>query len=283
MVSAAVRCAARAALAVLVAALLAPAPARAWGEIGHRIVATIADRYLGPTATRQVRELLGQEGAATLADVATWADAVVRQQHNTLAWHSVLIPLEAAGYDAARDCPHDNCVVAQIDGFRRALADRKGDPRGRVEALKFLVHLVADVHQPMNCVDHRDGGGTAVRLRYFGRATTLHAVWDSGVIERLGAPDKLEARLAAAIRPADLAAWSTGTPASWAAEAHAIAQHVAYGTLPEKPPLEIGQAYEAAAEPMVEQQLVLAGVRLAGVLNEALEPPAREPWWRFGR
>jgi hypothetical protein len=266
--------------AAVAAALLAPAPALAWGAVGHRIVATIAERHLGPETVRQVRELLATDGAATLADVALWADTIQPAHPHTARWHGVRIPLAAAGYDAARDCPGGDCVVEQIEQFRRALADRKGDPRLRIEALKYLVNLVADLHQPMNCADHGDRNGADRRLRFFGRTTTLHAVWDSGAIERMGTPDKLEARLAAAIAPADLGSWVAGTPAGWATEAHVIAQQIAYGPLPATNPPEVGQAYQAAAEPMIERQLVLAGVRLARLLNEALEPEARQPWWK---
>ncbi len=264
-----------AAVAVAALSLVIAPPAHAWGPVGHWIVATIAERLLTDGAARQVRALLAADGSATLADVASWADKVRETRRETGPWHFVDIPLSAPGYDAARDCPGNDCVVEQIAQFRQVLADSKADQRFKVEALKWIVHLVGDLHQPLHCTDDHDRGGNDLRLRFFGRATNLHAVWDHGVIDHMRPADRLAATLVMSIKADETKAWPEGTAALWATEAHVVGQRIAYGALTTRDHPEIGQNYQAIAAPAVELQLKRAGVRLASVLNAAFGSEAR--------
>src|SRR5258708_8054876 len=132
-----------------------PAPALAWGSEGHRIVAEIAEQYLEPATAHQVRELLAIENASTLAQVSTWADEIRPQRRETAPWHFVDIPVHPpastpAAYDAARDCPRGDCVVAAIGRFAAVLRDKSAAPRDRLEALKFLVHFFPAIHHPLH-------------------------------------------------------------------------------------------------------------------------------------
>jgi hypothetical protein len=113
-------------------------PALAWGSEGHRVVAEIAEQYLEPATARQVRGLLAIENATTLAQVATWADDIRAQRRETARWHFVDIPIHPpagtpAAYDAARDCPRSDCIVAAIERFEGVLRDRSAPPRERLE------------------------------------------------------------------------------------------------------------------------------------------------------
>jgi hypothetical protein len=265
-------------LAVLAALL--PGPARAWDAVGHRIVAAIAERLLTAEAIPEVRGLLVADGNASLVDVANWAEGIQRVNPETARWHVVPIPFAAAGYDPARDCPNGNCLVERIEAFRRLLADRKAEPRARVEALKWLVHLVADLHQPMRCIDNGDTLGHELKLRWFGRTTSLHAIWDTDILQRLGRPDHLEARLAESVSRDDARLWSSGAPAEWAVECRDLARRAAYGTLPQARHPEIGQGYQSAAARVVEHQLLRAGIRLGGVINGAFLR-TEKPWWQI--
>ena len=246
----------------------------AWGYEGHRIVAEIAEQYLEPATARQVRELLAPENATALADVSTWADEIGPQRPETVPWHFVDIPIHppagtSAGYDAARDCPRGDCVVAAIERFAAVLRDRSAPPRQRLEALKWVVHLVADIHQPLNCADDGDRGGNEIRVDFLGRHTSLHAVWDSGMLEAAGIADEraYAFELAQAITPARLAQWRRGTPVDWATESYGIARLI-YGGSHEARALQL--FYESDFLPVVNTQLEKAGVRLATVLNAAL-------------
>lgn len=247
----------------------------AWGCEGHRIIGDITEQFLEPETARQVRALLAIENVTTLADVSTWADQIRLQRPETRPWHYVNIPIhpradESTGYDAARDCPGDACVVAKIEQFERLLTDRQAPDRQRLEALKYLVHFIGDVHQPLHASNDQDRGGNDVLVTFAGRTTNLHAVWDSGIIEPAVKGDErgYAMQLTRHISQANLGAWSEGDAISWANEAHAIAASGVYGELQHDGILP--DSYQAQALPIVNQQPERAGVRLAMVLNTCL-------------
>lgn len=258
--------------------VLSAAPAHAWSEPGHRAIGVIAERLLTKDAAKRVQELLAVDRSPSLGDVAGWADGQRASRPDTTSWHGVAIPYEADRFDAARDCPGDICLIPQLDRMWRLLASDKATPAQRAEALKWVVHLVGDLHQPLDVTDRRNGFGSGVMVRFFGVPTNLHAVWEGAIIGRMGTRDPLAERLAAAITPDEVKAWSVGNLVAWAEEAHALAQSVAYGKL--TPGLDLGQSYQAAAAPVVELQLKRAGVRLAVLLNSAFDAP-RESGWRL--
>lgn len=253
--------------------LLTTGTSLSWGAAGHSIVAELAERRLTAHALSEIGSLLG--GRKSLASLSSWADEVQTVRPATRNWHFVNIPFEAPGYDAERDCaarPGGDCIVKAIERMRTALADRTRPKPERLEALMFLVHLVADVHQPMHCVDRGDAGGTLVTVSFFGQTTSLHSVWDVGLIERRTFYWGEYVRLleSTLLPEKDYRELTGGTPADWANEAHRAAVSTAYA-LPES--LELGEPYVAAARPVLDRQLVLAGLRLARVLNEVFAPP----------
>jgi hypothetical protein len=232
----------------------------AWGTTGHQIIAELAQRKLSAAAQAQVTTLLH---GATLASVASWADDVRSSRPETARWHFVDIPREESHYEARRDCAPDaqgDCVIAAIERFRRVLADRRRPESERAEALKFLVHFVADLHQPLHCIDDHDRGGNAVQVTLFGQPTNLHAVWDSGLIGHTGLT---VAEYVARLETADVDA--SGTPILWAEEAHRAAIDHAYAM-----PVDhhLDQSYYDANRPVIDVQLARGGTRLARLLNE---------------
>jgi nuclease S1 len=248
----------------------------AWGYEGHRITAEIAEQFLEPETSRQVRELLALDNATTLAEVSTWADQIRPQRPQTAPWHFVDIPIHPPagtpeGYDPARDCPRRDCVVAKIGEMAVILKDKTAPPRERLEALKFLVHLVADIHQPLDAADDGDHGGNDIHVEFMGRPTNLHAVWDSGILAAAGISDERAYALALArsITPALAQLWRGGTAADWANDSYLIASRMIYSGWPHAPG-ELPASYEQAAIHVVNVQLGKAGVRLAAVLNAAL-------------
>jgi hypothetical protein len=266
-------------VAALVAVLLLPAVTRAWGREGHVIIASIATQHLSPRARQAVAQLLNGE---TLSDVANWADEIRGDRPETERWHFVDIPLGRRRYDATSDCrptPHGDCVIAATERFRRVLADARRRPRERAEALRFLVHLIGDLHQPLHCADDHDHGGNDVLVSFFGQRLhphthqrwNLHAVWDSGMIGRPGlSATRYAGQLQDLLVAADLAALERGTVVDWALEAHQAAVDHAYKTLPANK--RLGTAYFRDNLPVVDDLLAKAGVRLAGVLNSAFAP-----------
>jgi hypothetical protein len=256
-------------LVTVLALLGVPNPTLAWGPEGHKVVAMIAEKYILHTALEKAQAILG---GSSLEDVANWADEIRRGRRETAPWHYIDIPLDANAIDPARDCANDNCVTAQIVRFTAVLKDTNAGPTARQEALKFVVHFVGDLHQPLHDEDNHDKGGNQRIVVFFGRTENLHEVWDSGILDHDNSnPEKLATELERRITDSDKANWIHGTVEDWALEGHKIAQQIAYGNLPGGPTPDLGQAYEDAAAPVVEVQLEKAGIRLASILNEALE------------
>jgi hypothetical protein len=132
------------------------------------------------------------------------------------------------------------------------LHDKAAPARQRLEALKFVVHFVADIHQPLHCADDGDRGGNRVRVIFLGRNTNLHAVWDWGILAPAVAGDEraYALQLVRSIKRDDIARWRGGSTASWANESYGIARRLIYGEWSHAPgPLPA--SYETAALPVV--------------------------------
>ena len=159
-----------------------PPPALAWGRLGHRASATFAESRLSNRAKAAIQDLL--EPGESLADAATWADENSRDIPGSAAWHFVNVPISSPHYNP-KDCSPRGCVISKIAEFRGILADRRAPRARRRQALRFFVHLVQDLHQPMHVADRDDRGGNRLQLRsgQF-EPTNLHQVWDSGLLRR---------------------------------------------------------------------------------------------------
>jgi hypothetical protein len=210
-----------------------------------------------------------------------WADQIRGQRPETSRWHYVNIPLDRAEYLPAKDCARPrpgDCVVEAITRFERVLADQNRPRSERAEALRFVTHFVADLHQPLHCADHRDRGGNDVKVVFFGEVLhpggrtpwNLHAVWDSGLIERRGlSVSKYAQRLTKRIARRPIDEIAGGSVVDWALESHQAAVDTAYRLPPER---YLGDEYADMALPVIDDMLAKAGARLAKVLNETLTP-----------
>ncbi|MEO8300515.1 MAG: S1/P1 nuclease [Rhizomicrobium sp.] len=244
-------------------------PALAWGPQGHETVALIAGPHLSGAARAEVARLLG--GSAMMVHDSNWADEIRDQRRETSAWHYVDIPLKARAYDPGRDCPGGDCVVAQIENDLRILSNRRLSDGARRQALRFLIHFVADLHQPLHAGDNDDRGGNRVRVTIGRERATLHRVWDSDVVEALGRDAAATAAgIERSLSPQDRKAWAQGNPAQWAGEAHAIARDRIYPPLQGRQELRLPRDYPQRQAPLVRVQLAKAGLRLAWLLNGAL-------------
>jgi hypothetical protein len=264
--------------------LLIPSLAQAWGGDGHQLVCLIADDRLRPAAKAGIHQLLGNDVNISDAQIASWADQIRRERSETGPWHYVDIPVDGKGFEEERDGQKGNNVVDKIADFEKVLKDPNASKNAKAEALKFLVHFVGDLHQPLHCAErNKDKGGNS-RLVFFldrPRATNLHSVWDSaillahrGTIRNAAYADKLNA----AITPEKAAEWAKGTPTDWANESHDVAVASVYKDVPaDGPPPKLDQHYVDAAGPIIDQQLQRGGVRLATILNEIFKAPTTEP------
>ncbi|KAF1686450.1 endonuclease [Pseudoxanthomonas broegbernensis] len=255
------------------AAVLAVAvvlPAQAWGPLGHRLVARLAEDGLTPQAQAGVARLLRGENAPGLAAIANWADELRGSDpqlgRRSARWHYVNIGDDGCRYRAARDCPGGDCLVDALDAQVRLLADTARSDAERLQALKFVVHLVGDAHQPLHAGHGHDRGGNTYQLNHRGRGTNLHAFWDSGLLNtrRLDEDAWLE-RLRALPQPP--AASPPAGALAWALQSCRLVSQP--GFYPQGHAIDA--AYVDTYLPVAERQLRLAGAHLAAVLNAAFE------------
>ncbi len=253
--------------AVNASAISHTTPEFRWGADGHRIIAEIALARLSPAAANETRRLLGGQN---ISDIASWADAERSRFPATGPWHYVDIQLTDSNYVPARDCASDMCVIAAVETQLAILTDRTRPDTARATALKYVVHFIGDLHQPLHGGERHDKGGNDVKVTFNGKSTNLHSLWDSGLLLSFGQTDgeivqQLNDQIA---HRADIATLSRGPVASWVMESHDIARDVVYRNLPAS--LDITPAYADAARPVIYERLLRAGVRLGATLEQAL-------------
>jgi len=269
--------------------------------LGHKVTARIAYRHLTAPARAALDSLLAADTdtltPADFASRATWADKYRESHRETAAWHFVDIEIDDPDLDracygfpallmhqAASEGPAQDCIVNKIDEFSAELQSAATPPAERLLALKYVIHFVGDLHQPLHAADHHDRGGNCIGLappaggRSPGRMRNLHAYWDVAVVDSLGKSaariaDKLDARLTIE----ELNDWTQGTTRSWAMESFDVARRDTYA-LPSLPTCQAGSdvtlpaAYLAQAQKDAAVQLLKAAIRIAGILNHALAP-----------
>ncbi len=255
--------------------LIATGPnALAWGRLGHRAAGKLAESRLSDRAKAAIRDLLGS--GESLADASTWADEVRRDFPQSGPWHYVNVSITEEKYDA-RFCPEGGCVVSKIADFRKVFADRSAPRLERQRALRFLVHFVEDLHQPLHVGDRKDRGGNDTQVQFFGQGSNLHRVWDSGIIERAFEDDlSLFKDISTLAGSAEAASWTNGTVESWADESLDLAKKVYLqpdSDAPLRSGSKLGEAYQVVHLPEARRRVAQSGVRLAKILNEAFDTP----------
>jgi hypothetical protein len=272
------------------------APAIAWGDLGHQVTALIAYQHLNANAKTALAALLASDAdtltAPDFASRATWADRYRTTHRETAPWHFADIEIDngdlagacfgfpplAAGQLASQG-PSQDCVINKIDEFTVELSNPQTPAAERLLALKFLIHFIGDMHQPLHSSDHNDKGGNCIGLSPpspDGRENNLHAYWDVGTVNALGADAATIAKkLDADISEAQIADWSAGSTRSWALEAFALGKRDVYQldklpTCAAPGSVALSDAYTKAAQADANLQLRRAGIRMALLLNQAL-------------
>jgi hypothetical protein len=275
----------------------------AWGDEGHKVVGIIAEHWLEPAVLEKIKTILAQDEThltpdRDIASETTWADKYRDRDRNgphpnhydkTQQWHFVDLEVDQdpnlaaacfgmpklAQGTLASDGPAEDCVVNKIQQFSAELADSATTAPEQLLALQFLLHLVADVHQPLHASDAHDKGGNGKRVSGAGISPhKLHQVWDTELVKVLG-PDaaSIAKELIGQLSDKDRKLWAQGNAEDWARETFGISKKSVYGELPA--PNEMGDYvltldYQRHAAQIVREQLSKAGVRLAVVLHRAL-------------
>ncbi|QXQ04923.1 S1/P1 nuclease [Sphingosinicellaceae bacterium] len=269
-------------LPVFALAVALPAPVLAWGELGHRMVATIAFAEVRPETRRAIKKLLrhGAEVATptcplrTLEDAAVWPDCLRGlgdRFASSFPWHYQDISV-CMDFDVKEACPDGNCVTAQIAKQAKILATKSRPIVERITALAFLAHFVGDVHQPLHVGEKGDRGGNQVPADYGAKAggkLNLHHIWDTELAERaLTEPPVVGP---ASVTAAERVEWRKGNVTDWARESWQAAKDVTYGNLhdyPDRcllPPAPVTSATSLApAEAAVADSLGAVAAAVAG-------------------
>jgi hypothetical protein len=244
---------------------LPPAAALAWGPTGHRVVGRIAERHLSAATARGVAAILGSE---SLVGAATWPDEIRSDPawDRAKPWHFISLD-DNETYETAPKSPGGD-VVEAIGRFTHVLQDPMAEAGKKAEALRFLVHFVGDVHQPLHVGRRADVGGNAIEVAWFNESTNLHAVWDEKIIESEKLSFSELAELIDHPTQTEIKAWQAADVLDWVRESMAVRPRV-YEIGDKK----LGYLYAYQNGPLVRRRLLQAGVRLAGVLNSLFDSP----------
>lgn len=248
-----------------------------WGTTGHFAVGLIAQRHLTSQAAAAVSDLLGAE---TLADVSTWADDVRGQAAyaHTDKWHYINLPggISKESDFAARVCAMkgDNVYRAVLKCSETLRSDAGREEK--VEALKFLVHFVGDLHQPMHVSHEEDRGGNSIQVKYRNQPANLHSVWDSKLLDDKGLGyEKIADRYDSA-SPRQVARWQQDSLMQWLWESYQASERL-YAEVEQPGGRKMKRAYYKEHIAIAYQRTEMAGIRLAGMLNEIFDHSYRMP------
>ena len=255
-------------------AALSAAPAGAWGPIGHRVTAQIAQDNVSGHTRAEIALILGHEG---LAEASTWPDEQRSNpepfwQETASPWHYVTLP-NGQAVDQL-DHPEVGDAATALEQFTATLRDPDADPSDRQRALRFIVHLVSDLHMPLHVGNGSDRGGNDVKVTWFDTPQNLHWVWDEGMIQRqqLSYSEYTE-RLQARTTPGQIIAWWDARPGVWMTESAALRDRIYPETGPEQgmgtqeSPVRLSWQYNYDWTPAMEQRLQMAGIRTAAYLD----------------
>ncbi|GAB3289003.1 S1/P1 nuclease [Hymenobacter humi] len=254
----------------LLALTCAPFSLLAWGTMGHRAVARIAENHLTSKAKREIARLLGAE---TLPLVSTWPDEIRSdpQYSSTGPWHYLNVvpgldfPAFAAQLNATPAAAAPTNAYTALQQVRKDLRDPAKTAAEKLFALKFVVHLVGDVHQPLHVGRGEDRGGNSIQVNWRGRDSNLHSIWDGDLVEY---PGFTYSEMAAAYdhaTSAQVKQWQKDDVATWLFESYQLCTPV-YAAAATSPKFDY--RFYPSFGPAVQQQILKAGIRLAGVLNE---------------
>jgi len=272
---------------ILVLGLMS-ANAFAWGPTGHRVVGAVAEKHLDIAVHSKIFKILGGQ---SLSRVANWPDEIKSEPAKysyTFNWHYTDWADDAHDHD---ETTSSGKLLGSIKEQVAVLKNPEATDEAKVFALKFIIHLVGDLHQPLHVGNGLDQGGNLCKVTFQGQAMNLHALWDEGMINftKLSYSELADYVSQGRTRE-EILAWKSGTVVDWALESKELRGKIyPENVLPTPEPMSVKQYcrkdivvtaeetpklsydYSYKFVPVVEQRLYQAGVRLAMVLNEALK------------
>ncbi|HET9824506.1 MAG TPA: S1/P1 nuclease [Chitinophagaceae bacterium] len=236
-----------------------------WGVLGHRIVGEIADSYLTPKAKAAIKKILGTE---SIAMASNWADFIKSDTaYNYMSnWHyldidSGLTTTQLQQY-LKKDTGSD--LYTRINFLVNELRNKQLPMDKRRTYLKLLIHFIGDAHQPLHVGHHEDQGGNKIKLTWFSTPTNLHRVWDEHLVDfqQLSYTEYTKAINHTSAK--ERLAWQKQPVSDWIIESYQIAQQLYHEIQPDQ---KLSYRYNFDHVKILNEQLLKAGVRLAGLLN----------------
>ena len=248
-------------LAIILPLLILTSQAFAWGQTGHRVTGELAQAYLSTESKDAVGKIIGTED---LAEASTYADEMRSNptkfwQKTASPWHYVNVKIG----DEYKKAPSEGDAVSALAAFSETVTNPTATLKEKQLALRFIVHIIGDLHQPFHSGTSRDRGGNNVQVKFFREASNIHRVWDSQLIDR----QKLSytewtKRLQRKISKQQFMSWQQTDPKIWIAEAVTIRK----GLYPDND--DLSWDYQYKSMPIIEERLQAAGVRIAAYLNK---------------
>ena len=233
----------------------------AWGQLGHYLIGYMAERQMKKSTRKKVEKVLAP---MSLGRSGTWMDEIRSDKayDYVISWHYLTSP--NGEYDASIQEKTGDAYEA-IQRLKEELKKGGLSAKEESEKLKMLIHMVEDIHQPLHVGTGNDRGGNDVKLEYFGQSTNLHAVWDSGMIDRQGMSyTEIGNELYRRLSPERISKYREATMENWLQEAVSFRPMVY--KLPENGKISYQYGYENY--PIAEERMLAASVRLAQILEE---------------
>jgi hypothetical protein len=249
-----------------------PTPALAWNADGHRLVCAIAWEVVAPQIRAKIQAVLDIETRAQFADSCTWADGYRDTHPETEPWFHITVPTDAKAVDLDRDCPPTRgCIVRRIEHDIEMLKGSAAKSE-KATALKFLGHLVADLHQPLNVSFAKDRGGEDIKGTFLGRKVNLHAIWDAGLIESEPRSwQEIADSYGEIFNNRQHPPRTASTLVTWANESLWIMRTPATSYVGNPGGFAFDETYVEQNRHIAIEQMVRAGLRLGDLLSEALQ------------
>ncbi len=232
-----------------------------WGKTGHRVVGQIAENHLSKRAKNTIEEILKGESLAMSANFMDWIKAEPSYDHMN-PWHYCTIPDDKTYEEAG--VPEESDAIQTINRLIGELKTKKFTDEDEAFALKCLVHLIGDIHQPLHVGNGNDRGGNDISIRFFRMERNLHSLWDSGMIDHEQLSYTEYAIALDKVSDTKVMQLQNSTLMDWIYESRDLRPEIY--DYPESGNLSWRYVYDH--KHIMDRRLLEAGIRLAGVLNE---------------
>ncbi len=241
--------------------LMLPSKSHAWGKKGHRIVGQIAYNHMTKKAQKNLKKLMGNESVAI---AGYWMDHIRADKNYNYQtpWHYCTIP-DGKTY-AEAGTPDEGDAIVTLQRIISELKSKKFTNDGELHAVRMLIHLVGDIHQPLHVGNGEDRGGNQVKVKFMWKDSNLHRVWDSGLIDEEGLSYTEYVANIDFASEANITKWQSASVMDWALESKSYREQIY--DMPKNKKLSFKYIFDNTN--LANQRLLQAGIRLAGIFNE---------------